>query len=54
MKKRLGLFVLLIVLSTVFLGIGYAAVDNVTLELNGNTSIKKSNILRIGEKFSQL
>lgn len=47
MKKKLTLFILLITLSTICMGIGYAAVDNVTLELSGNTSIKKSNTLKI-------
>ena len=46
-KKRILIFILLLSISTVFLGIGYAAIDNITLDLSGNTSVKKNDSIKI-------
>ena len=47
MKKRIILFIFLLSISTIILGIGYAAVNNITLELDGNTNVKKSDYIKI-------
>lgn len=41
------MFIFLLSVSTIILGIGYAAVNNITLELDGNTSVKKSDYIQI-------
>ena len=38
---------ILLTVSTIIMGIGYAAIDNVTLDLSGNTSVKKFDNVRI-------
>ena len=47
MKKKLISFLVLITISTVFLGIGYASINNITLQLDGNTSVKKKDTVEI-------
>ena len=37
----------LLCISTVFLGLGYAAVSNITLELEGSTNVKKIDYIKI-------
>lgn len=39
--KKIFLFIFLLSISTIILGIGYAAINNITLELSGNSSVKK-------------
>ncbi len=45
--KRMIIFIFLLSISTVFLGIGFAAIDNITLELNGNAGVKKIDYIKI-------
>ena len=45
--KKIAIFMILLSVSTIIMGIGYAAIDNVTLELSGNTSVKKIDNIRI-------
>lgn len=45
--KKIAIFMILLSVSTIIMGIGYAAIDNVTLELSGNTSVKKVDNVRI-------
>ena len=45
--RRIIIFIFLLSISTVFLGIGYAAVNNVTLELDGSASVKKNDYIKI-------
>ena len=47
MKKNIFLFTFLLCFSTIILGIGYAAINNITLELSGNTSVKKIDYMKI-------
>ena len=47
MKKKIIFFTFLLTISTIFLGFGYAAINNITLELDGNTSVKKNEYLKI-------
>lgn len=45
--KRMIIFIFLLSISTLFLGIGFAAIDNITLELDGNANVKKIDYIKI-------
>ena len=45
--KKMFLFIFLLCFSTVILGIGFAAINNITLELVGNSSVKKLDNITI-------
>lgn len=47
LNKKNIIFILLISISTIFMGIGYAAVNNITLELSGSSNAKKIDNIKI-------
>ena len=47
LNKKNIIFILLISISTIFMGIGYAAVNNITLELSGSSNAKKTDKIKI-------
>ena len=46
-KKKMLIYLVLLIFATIFMGIGYAAVNNVTLDLNGDTSVKAYEGIKI-------
>ena len=47
LKKKIIMFISLISVATIVMGIGYAAVNNITLELAGSSSAKKIDNIKI-------
>ena len=55
MKKTNKILIGLLLISSLFLGIGYAAIENITLDIGGNaTAIPTTRILVTGENFNKI